>query len=184
MANSELILTRRYHAPCGELVLGAHGDRLCLCTWANGKRRDTVERRISKALGARFEEGNAAALEQAVAWLDRYFSGAAMEFHLPLLLIGTNFQRAVWSALSSVPYGLTVSYAWLARKTGRPNAVRAVANANASNALAIFVPCHRVVSANGTLAGYAGGLRTKRFLIELERMSGCETPSMERRVLR
>jgi methylated-DNA-[protein]-cysteine S-methyltransferase len=100
--------------------------------------------------------------------LEAYFSGRAVDFDIPLAPVGTPFQQAVWQALRGIPYGATASYAEIARRIGRPRAVRAVGFANARNPIAIIVPCHRVIGADGTLTGYAGGLERKQALLELE----------------
>lgn len=100
--------------------------------------------------------------------LDVYFAGAYVEFGFPLAPAGTAFQRSVWDALRSIPYGHTVSYAQIATRVGRPAAVRAVGAANGRNPIAILIPCHRVIGANGTLTGYAGGLDRKQALLALE----------------
>ena len=100
--------------------------------------------------------------------LDAYFSGRDVPFVVPLAPVGTPFQREVWTALRDIPFGATASYAEIARRIGRPRAVRAVGAANARNPIAIFVPCHRVIGADGSLTGYAGGLERKRALLALE----------------
>jgi methylated-DNA-[protein]-cysteine S-methyltransferase len=100
--------------------------------------------------------------------LDAYFAGERVTFDLPLAPSGTPFQQSVWSALCGIPYGETVSYAEIARRVGRPSAVRAVGAANGRNPIAIVIPCHRVIGANGTLTGYGGGLDRKRALLLLE----------------
>ena len=89
-------------------------------------------------------------------------------FDVPLLAVGTEFQRTVWQELQNIPYGKTVSYGELSRKLGNPKAVRAVAAANGANALSILIPCHRVVGSNHTLIGYAGGLAAKQGMLALE----------------
>jgi methylated-DNA-[protein]-cysteine S-methyltransferase len=104
--------------------------------------------------------------------LEAYFAGRAVAFDVPLAPAGTPFQQAVWRALCAIPYGTTASYAQIARRIGRPRAVRAVGAANARNPIAIIVPCHRVIGADGTLTGYAGGLERKRALLALERPRG------------
>ena len=109
--------------------------------------------------------GHLAALQVA---LDAYFSGRDEPFDVPLAPMGTPFQREVWSALREIPFGATASYAEIATRIGRPRAVRAVGAANARNPIAIFVPCHRVIGADGSLTGYAGGLERKRALLALE----------------
>lgn len=102
------------------------------------------------------------------AWLDRYFSGARPAIDLPLAPRGTSFQREVWRALQRIPYGETASYGEIAARVGRPSAMRAVGAANGRNPIAILIPCHRVIGADGTLTGYAGGLDRKRALLALE----------------
>jgi methylated-DNA-[protein]-cysteine S-methyltransferase len=100
--------------------------------------------------------------------LGEYFAGTRREFALPLDFAGTEFQRSVWSALLTIPYGETRSYGDIARQIGKPAAVRAVGAANGRNPISIVAPCHRVIGANGKLTGFAGGLRTKAFLLALE----------------
>lgn len=114
------------------------------------------------------EPGVDAVLEQALDELTAYFDGRRQAFTVPRSPIGTAFQRTVWDTLVQVPYGETVSYGELARRIGRPTAVRAVARANATNPVGIVVPCHRVIGANGTLTGYAGGLDRKHWLLAHE----------------
>ncbi|MEO7916692.1 MAG: methylated-DNA--[protein]-cysteine S-methyltransferase [Dokdonella sp.] len=99
---------------------------------------------------------------------DRYFAGASTTFDLPLAMRGTPFQQEVWSALCNIRYGEAISYAELARRINRPKASRAVGLANGANPLAIIVPCHRVIGANGSLTGYGGGMDAKRWLLDLE----------------
>lgn len=107
-------------------------------------------------------------LEQAAQELAEYFSGARRVFTVPLSLRGTEFQRMVWGQLARIPYGETATYAKVAAEIGKPSACRAVGNANNRNPLPIFIPCHRVIGANGSLVGYAGGVAAKRTLLELE----------------
>jgi AraC family transcriptional regulator of adaptative response/methylated-DNA-[protein]-cysteine methyltransferase len=103
-----------------------------------------------------------------MAELTTYFAGALTRFTLPLALHGTDFTKSVWAALTQIPHGTTQSYGTLAQSLGQPNATRAVARANGANQIAIVVPCHRVIGADGTLTGYAGGLWRKRALLDLE----------------
>jgi methylated-DNA-[protein]-cysteine S-methyltransferase len=105
---------------------------------------------------------------EAALQLDEYFAGRRRRFDLPLAMRGTEFQIAVWRALQTIPYGETWSYAELARRIGRPSAVRAVGAANGANPLPIVVPCHRVIGSSGSLVGFGGGLETKRRLLALE----------------
>lgn len=108
------------------------------------------------------------ALTKAARQLAEYFEGKRKEFDLPLAPQGTPFQLKVWRALCSIPYGKTASYADIAAKIKNPKACRAVGMANNKNPLSIFIPCHRVVGANGSLTGYGGGLPLKKKLLDLE----------------
>lgn len=105
---------------------------------------------------------------RALAQLHEYLAGTRREFDLPLVLEGTEFQVAAWRALARVPYGTTVSYAAQAASIGRPTATRAVGAANGRNPVAIVLPCHRIVGADGSLTGFAGGLETKKWLLAHE----------------
>ena len=166
--NPNVIHTQVYHSPCGDLLLGSYGKKLCLCDWLTEKHHDAVKRRLQKALHEDFSEEPSDVTQRAYAQLDEYFAGERREFTLPLMFAGTEFQMKVWNALLSVPYGETRSYAWLAEKINNPKAVRAVGLANGSNSISIFAPCHRIIGANGTLTGYGGGLSAKHFLLHLE----------------
>ncbi len=108
------------------------------------------------------------ALDQLEHELAAYFAGTLREFHVPLDLHGTIFQRRVWGELLKIPSGKTISYATLARRTGDGHAVRAVGGANGANPVAILVPCHRVIASDGTLGGYGGGVERKRWLLRHE----------------
>ena len=107
-------------------------------------------------------------LARAAAQLREYFAGERTMFDLPLAPDGTGFQRIVWEALERIPYGVTRTYGELAAAIGRPAASRAVGSANSRNPISIIVPCHRVIGANGTLTGYAGGMRAKQWLLDHE----------------
>ena len=104
----------------------------------------------------------------AVAQLREYFAGNRRTFDLPLAAMGTAFRQQVWQALQNIPYGQTCSYSDIAQAIGNPKAVRAVGTSNGANPIAIIVPCHRVVGADGRLTGYAGGLERKQWLLDLE----------------
>lgn len=107
--------------------------------------------------------------KEAKAQLTAYLSGDLKTFDLPLAPEGTDFQKRVWQALMTIPYGAVKSYGWIARKIGNPKAVRAVGGANGKNPLPIVIPCHRVIGSNGSLTGFGGGLALKQRLIELEK---------------
>lgn len=108
-------------------------------------------------------------LSMATIQLDEYFQGKRTTFSLPFKLIGTPFQLAVWKELQNIPYGQTTSYKEIAQKINKPKAYRAVGMANNKNPLPIIIPCHRVIGSNGKLIGYAGGLKLKNYLLELEK---------------
>ena len=109
---------------------------------------------------------------EVAAQLATYFAGERTRFELPLDLIGTELQRAVWSALAEIPYGETVSYGEQAKRLGRPSAARAVGAANGKNPVPILLPCHRVIGSNGSLTGFVGGLSAKAWLLALEQRQG------------
>ena len=118
--------------------------------------------------GEDWREGSTGVLREARRQMDAYFAGERREFDLPLSPHGTGFQRTVWAALASIPYGRTWSYRDLAQRIGKPSAMRAVGAANGRNPLPIVLPCHRVIGADGSLTGFGGGLPTKAFLLRLE----------------
>lgn len=165
---TNIIQIQRYHSPCGDLMLGSFEDKLCLCDWAVERHRDIVDRRLRKLLKADYEESTSEVIQEAVRQLDEYFNGKRTMFEVPLLFVGTEFQKSVWRKLLEIPYGSTVSYGELAGQLNVPKAVRAVAAANGANAISIFAPCHRVIGSNQALVGYAGGLSAKKRLLDLE----------------
>ena len=164
----EKIMITRYQSPVGEMILGSYDAKLCMCDWAVEKRRDTIDRRICRHLNAQYENGMSDTIRRTIAELDEYFAGKRREFSIPVLFTGSPFQCSVWAELMKIPYGTTISYAELARRINNPKAVRAVASANATNPISIFVPCHRVIGSNHKLTGYGGGLDAKQGLLALE----------------
>ena len=168
MKEKNVIKTKRYESPCGVLLLGSFGDKLCLCDWQVEKHRSHVDKRLKRILRAEFEEGTSEVIEQALLQLDEFFAGKRREFDVPLLFVGTDFQKTVWNELLKIPFGKTISYGEMAQRIGLPKAVRAVANANGANSMSIFAPCHRVIGSDRSLTGYGGGLAAKQLLLELE----------------
>jgi methylated-DNA-[protein]-cysteine S-methyltransferase len=118
------------------------------------------------------------AFPDAVEQLEEYFGGDRTEFDLALELVGTAFQRKVWAALLTIPYGETRSYGEIARQIGAPVAFRAVGLANGHNPIGIIVPCHRVIGSNGSLIGYGGGLDRKRALLAMEKSRISPIPTL------
>lgn len=113
-------------------------------------------------------------IEKAYLQLEEYFSGKRTEFHLPIRFQGTEFQKKVWEALRTIPYGETRSYKDIAMQVGNGKACRAVGNANNKNSILIVVPCHRVIGADGSLVGFGGGLEVKEYLLKLEKGLLCD----------
>lgn len=148
-------------SPVGKLKLVASDRGLVAILWP-----DENPRRVR--LADLTENPRHPILTKTESQLAEYFSGTRQQFDLPLDPRGTPFQRAVWDALLAIPYGETRTYGQLARQLGNPNATRAVGAANGRNPLSIVAPCHRVVGSTGELRGFAGGLETKSFLLELE----------------
>lgn len=153
----------------GELVVGSFNDKLCMLDWKYRRMRTAVDHRIKSGLKAEFVESSSDVIDKTIEQLDEYLRGDRAGFDIPLLMVGTEFQRTVWTALIEVPYGQTSSYLQLAEKIANKNSVRAVASANGANAISLIVPCHRIIGSDGKLVGYAGGLSVKKRLLELEK---------------
>ncbi len=171
-----IIETAELESPVGRLTLAVHAGRLCALDFAENwpRRRAALERRFP-----RVELRAAADPAGLVTRLERYFAGdIAALARIPVDLEGTPFQRRVWNALRRIPPGRTASYGELARAVGAPGAARAVGAANRSNPVAIVIPCHRVIGADGCLTGYAGGLGRKQWLLAHE--SARRSPSDRR----
>jgi len=162
------IYTQPYKSPLGDLMLGAYNDQLCMCDWTYRRMRTTIDKRIQTGLNARYLDQSCAVIDTACSQLDEFFQKKRQQFDLPLLMVGSDFQRSVWNGLLTISYGNTVSYLELAGTIGNKQAVRAVASANGANAMSIIIPCHRVIGSNGELTGYAGGLPAKKRLLKLE----------------
>jgi len=162
------IQTAYFNTKYGELIIGTFDHKLCLCDWRYRKMRGSIDERIQTGLGASYVEEGSATIENTKIQLAQYFSGDRTRFEIPLLLVGSEFQKQVWSALLQIPFGKTDTYAGLSRKLGNEKAIRAVAAANGANAISIIIPCHRILGGDGRLIGYAGGLETKKKLLQLE----------------
>lgn len=152
-----------------EFIIGSYEDKLCLLDYKNRKNRTTIDNRLKKYLSTNFEEKSTKVIEKTIKQLEDYFKGKRKAFDIPLLFLGTDFQKMVWKALENIPYGETISYMQIAKNIKNEKAIRAVANANNANALAIIVPCHRVIGSDGKLVGYAGGLDKKQMILNLEK---------------
>ncbi len=158
-----------YHkTKIGEFILGSYENKLCILDYRYRKMRTRLDNRIKKGLKAQYLEKEDELIAKTKKQLDEYLQGERKKFDIPLLIVGSDFQKQVWEELLKVPYGQTISYLDLAKKIDNPKAVRAVANANGANAIAIIIPCHRVIESNGGLGGYAGGLGAKKKLLNIE----------------
>lgn len=156
------LVSRTVPSPVGDLVVVASPQGIVAILWPE-------DRPVRAGMAGTPKPGESELLDLAEQQLTEYFAGERTTFDLPLDLRGTDFQRAVWEELRTVPYGGTVGYGELAASIGRPTAARAVGAAVGRNPVSIVVPCHRVVGADGSLTGFAGGLDAKRTLLALER---------------
>ncbi len=169
LSSSSFIHIQMYQSPVGKIVLGSYDSKICLANWSDKKKSDCTNHRLKKSLDAVFVEETSEIIDETMKQLDEYFKGERQHFDIPLLMVGTAFQKSVWNALLQIPFGETASYAAQAKQIGNEKAVRAVANANAANAISILIPCHRIIGSDGTLTGYAGGLDAKKVLLALEK---------------
>ena len=164
----QLILINRLTTPLGPMFICATTQGICLLEFVERKKLETELKDLQRLLKARIIVGENEHIQQAKKELEAYFAGTLQRFEVPLHTPGTTFQQTAWQALATIPYGQTVSYKEQAQQLNKPTAVRAVASANGANRVAIILPCHRVVGADGALRGYAGGLERKRWLLEHE----------------
>ena len=162
------IWVNRVATPLGSMIMGVHDSGLCLLEFAERRMLDTQLKRLTRHMGRVFLPGEHPMMERVKAELDAYFNGALREFTVPLQAPGTVFQEAVWAELGKIPYGETRSYAQVAGKIGHADAMRAVGRANGDNRIAILIPCHRVVGADGEPTGYGGGIWRKEYLLAME----------------
>ena len=167
--SSALLRSDWIDTPLGTMIALTDASAIHLLEFVNRKHIDLQLSRYRVRLNAAFLPGETEASRALRKALDGYFSGARLAFDVALAETGTPFQQKVWARLRRIPPGATLAYSELAREIGAPNAVRAVANANAMNRCAIVIPCHRVIGADGGLTGYAGGLPRKQWLIDHER---------------
>jgi methylated-DNA-[protein]-cysteine S-methyltransferase len=148
-----------FDSPIGELLAVGDGESLSRLDMRGGRRPIPIDRSWKR---------DDDALADVRTQLADYFAGRRTTFDLPLAMAGNDFELSVWAALREIPYGETTSYGAVARAIGRPSAPRAVGLANGRNPIAVVVPCHRVIGADGSLTGYGGGLERKRLLLDLE----------------
>lgn len=172
----QIIYQKTISTPLGNMIACSNSKGICFLDFEDAKDIDRIYFKMKENLNSIIvneisseqsdQESFITTLENQ---LKEYFLGIRKEFTLPMVLIGTEFQKKVWQELQNIPYGQTISYLQEAQRLNSPKAFRAVANANGKNKISILIPCHRVVFTSGDIGGYAGGLERKRFLLDLEK---------------
>lgn len=161
--------SQRIHTPLGPMLVIVSDAGLVLCEFADRPMLPRQLRRVRRICGGEVAEGEHPFIEQTRRELGEYFLGHREEFTIPLVLQGTPFQTAVWRELLKIPWGRTTSYEAIAGQLNSPFGARAVGRANGDNRIAIIIPCHRVINADGSLSGYGGGRHRKRWLLAHEK---------------
>ena len=161
----------RVTTPLGPMLAAATNEALCLLEFTDRRMLETQFKRISQRMNCTYIFGKNKIIKHLEVELAEYFAGDRRNFSLPLLVPGTDFQEKVWAQLQQIPYGESQSYSEMAKRMNQPKAVRAVGRANGDNRIAIIIPCHRVIGADGSLTGYGGGFWRKQRLLELEAFS-------------
>ncbi len=168
ITQTQLLVTTIIDTPLGAMIAAATDDGIAYLGFADQKNLRTDLASINKTLNATQQPGSHPHLTLLEAQLDDYFAGKRTSFTVPLVMTGTEFQKQVWRALLEIPSGKTASYQEQAARLGKPEAIRAVAQANGRNRICILVPCHRVIGSNGSLTGYSAGLERKQWLLNHE----------------
>jgi len=158
-----------YKTKIGELILGSFENKLCLLDFRYRRMRTTVDNRLKRELNAEYIEQDTNILKETRKQIDEYLIGERIKFEIPILMVGSDFQKQVWNALIAVNYGEVATYLDLAKSIDNEKAVRAVASANGANSIGLIIPCHRIIGSNGDLVGYGGGLPIKKRLLNLEK---------------
>ena len=170
VSENKNILTRAIiTTPLGDMIALVNDHALVLLEFADCFKLEREIKKLKTSTQSTIVSGTTALTTLLTQELNHYFTGTLQTFTTPLHFFGSSFQQRVWQALQQVPYGATTSYATLANAIEKPSAYRAVAQGNATNRLAIIIPCHRVINKNAQLGGYAGGLSRKEFLINHEK---------------
>lgn len=163
-----ILATSTIQTPLGNMFCAATQKGICMLSFFEEKNLKKQLEKIQKFFDTEAIPAHNIYFEQLQKELDEYFEGRREEFTVPMQLVGTAFQQSVWKILMKIPYGETISYKEEAQLLKHEKAVRAVANANGQNMIAILIPCHRVIQTNGSLGGYAGGIDKKQALLALE----------------
>jgi len=164
-----IIATTVLSTPLGKMFAASTSKGICLLTFYDEKKIPKQLKKLKGFFDADIMSAHNEHFDTLKKELDEYFDNKREVFEVPLQLLGTAFQIKVWKILQAIPYGNTISYQEQASLINNEKAVRAVANANANNLIALIVPCHRVIGKNGKLTGYAGGIEKKEFLLNLEK---------------
>ena len=155
-------------SPLGEMIAGTTEKGICFLEWHDRGGVERIKQRVEKRYELPLSPGKSEHLDELEKEVAEYFAGRLTRFSVPLDIRGTPFERKTWEQLLAIPYGETRSYGRMAELLGKPRASRAVGRANGANYISIVVPCHRVIESNGGLGGYGGGIKRKRYLLELE----------------
>jgi len=164
-----MITTTQIVTALGTMIAGAVDNGICLLEFGDRRMLKAEYRDLSRYLNSTINDGDHKHFKVLIKQLKEYFEGKRREFTLPLVTPGTDFQQAVWKELMNIPYGTTRSYHEQSVIMGKPDSIRAVANANGMNRIAIIIPCHRVIGSDGSLTGYGGGLKRKKWLLDHEK---------------
>lgn len=172
-----MLFSTQFTTPLGPMLAISDDERLYLLAFLDdaGLHDDTA--RLTKAIKTNLSQKETAVHRLLQTELSAYFKGEFTSFKTPVHLTGSSFQKTVWVALQAIPFATTRSYLEIAKKIDKPTAYRAVAQANGANTLAIIVPCHRVINANGQLGGYASGIARKQWLLAHEKNANIHSPS-------
>jgi AraC family transcriptional regulator of adaptative response/methylated-DNA-[protein]-cysteine methyltransferase len=164
-----VIKITKTETPLGEMIAGANAEGVCLLEFSDRKILPQEYNDLKRLLETDIEDGENKHIKKLKKQLKEYFEGGRKVFTIPLITPGSSFQQAVWKELQNIPFGSTRSYHEQSVALGNPDSVRAVANANGMNRIAILIPCHRVIGSDGHLVGYGGGLRRKKWLLDHEK---------------
>lgn len=164
-----MIKTTKIETPLGEMIAGATEEGICLLEFSDRRMLPTEYKDLMKLLNTTIEKGENRHIILLRKELNKYFEGTLKEFTIPLVSPGSEFQQRVWKELLTIPFGSTRSYQEQADALKKPDAIRAVANANGMNRISVIIPCHRVIGSDGSLTGYGGGLKRKKWLLDHEK---------------
>jgi AraC family transcriptional regulator of adaptative response/methylated-DNA-[protein]-cysteine methyltransferase len=165
----EKIATAKIETELGIMIAGAVDEGICLLEFSDRRMLNAEYKDLARYFNTTIEEGENRHFKTLLKQLKEYFDGSRKEFSVPLVTPGTDFQQSVWKELMKIPYGTTRSYQEQSVALGKPESIRAVANANGMNRIAILIPCHRVIGSDGKLTGYGGGLNRKKWLLDHEK---------------